>query len=104
MRRNLELGENLVGGSLRTSTRTDIGARLTFKVNAPTDVRRRRRRWKRRRRRRRRRMMTSRFNVGPVFILDKPPWRRRRRFTVGGVLVLNNPPAWRRTPAGCCHR
>ena len=67
-------------GSLRTSTRTHVGACLsrTFKMHDERYVQRRRRRrgrrWRRRRRRKRRR-------------------RRRRRFDVGGVLVHNNPPA-----------
>jgi len=69
------------GGSLRTSTRTEIGrcTGVTLIVDTYTDARRRRR--------------TS--KAGRVLVLNKP-WRRMRRrrrtFKVGRVLVLNNPP------------
>ena len=36
---NLSRANTLAGGSLRTSTRIQIGARLTFRVNANTDAR-----------------------------------------------------------------
>ena len=50
-----------VGGSSRTSTRTEIGSRLTLSVRSHTDARRRRRR------------LGRRYNVGRVLVLSTPP-------------------------------
>ena len=58
---NLSRANTLAGGSLRTSTRPELGARLAFRVNAHTYARRRSRR--------------RRINVGRVLVLNKPPAR-----------------------------
>ena len=77
------------GGSLRTSTRTEIGrARMTFdlnfRMNAHTDAQRR---------------MRRRRNTTLAECLCMCSFSTTRCFNVGGVLVLNNPVIQRRSSA-----